>query len=749
MHDCLAFLKMISPYLRRYRGLCFLIFLALLLEMAFNAAIPMCFKYIVDNVLLGGQKQILTTLLLGLLVGAVITSAVGLDRDSRYAHLVASILGDIREAMFVHLQKLSQSFYSRAQAGDLLSRFSNDLNIVEIALSDAVSWALLPGLDVLASCSLLFFIDWRLAVISMLVWPVSLVGPKFFAPKVGAGSYELKQIEADTLGLIQENLSAQPVIKAFNLADSTVVRFRKKNDELNRVFARLGFFSSMVERSANIGIIFLQVLVVGIGAVMVSRQMLSIGSLAAFQTIFASLSFSLSYLTQYLPTMVEAAGGMRRVNELLYEVPQIDDDKPDQVLENFNQSLVFRDVSFGYDASQLNLRNLDLEIPRGRHAAFVGPSGSGKSTILNLAMRTYDPQTGSVLVDGKDLRQISLASLRAQTAVVFQESYLFNTSIRENIRIGRTDATQEEVEAAARAAEIHDAIMKLPLGYDTSVGERGKNLSGGQRQRVAIARAILRNPAILILDEATSALDPSTEESINQTLYRLSRNCTTLSVTHRLASVVNADIISYLEDGRIKESGSFDYLMRLNGDFRRLWEKQQGFSLSEDGCASVTADRIMAIPVFSVLDRAVVEACVKMFATENFPPDRIVTAEGDLGENLYVIVRGKVEVLKMGNDGQKTRLAVLTDGDYFGEIALLKAIPRTATVRTMTHCVFITMHRRHFLDLLKNSPELRQKVEQTVKARLNSVDAASFNLSGSNNAVHAVFQPDGTKEAGA
>lgn len=749
MHDCLAFVRMISPHLRRYRGLCFLIFLALLLEMAFNAAIPMCFKYIVDNVLLGGQKQILTTLLLGLLAGAVVTSAVGLVRDSRYAGLVASILGDIREAMFVHLQKLSQSFYSRAQPGDLLSRFSNDLNIVEIALSDAVSWALLPGLDVLASCCLLFFIDWRLAVISMLVWPVSLIGPKFFAPKVGAGSYELKQIEADTLGLIQENLSAQPVIKAFNLADSTVARFKKKNDELNRVFARLGFFSSMVERSANIGIIFLQVLVVGIGAVMVARQMLTIGSLAAFQTIFASLSFSLSYLTQYLPTMVEAAGGMRRVNELLYEEPQIDDDEPGQVLENFSQSLVFRDVSFGYDPDRLNLRNLDLEIPCGRHAAFVGPSGSGKSTILNLAMRSYDPQTGSVLVDGKDLRQISLASLRAQTAVVFQESYLFNTSIRENIRIGRTDATQEEVEAAARAAEIHDAIMKLPQGYDTSAGERGKNLSGGQRQRVAIARAILRNPAILVLDEATSALDPSTEESINQTLYRLSRNCTTLSVTHRLASVINADIINYLEDGRIKESGSFDDLMKLDGSFRRLWEKQQGFSLSEDGCASVTVDRIMAIPVFSVLDRVVVEACVKMFATENFPPDRIVTAEGDLGENLYVIVRGKVEVLKMSHDGQKTRLAVLTDGDYFGEIALLKAIPRTATVRTITHCVFITMHRRHFLDLLKNSPELRQKVEQTVKSRLNSVDAASFNLSGSNSAVHAIVQPEAAEETGA
>ncbi len=728
MQECLSFIRMLVPYLRRYRWLCVGIFLALLVEMAFNAAIPMCFKYIVDNVLIGGEKGVLGNLLTGLIIGALVVSLIGLARDRYYANLIARILSDIRQGMFVHLHKLSMNFYSRSQVGDLLSHFSNDLNVVEVAVADSVAWAILPGLDIIASSVLLFVIDWRLAVISMLVWPVSLIGPKFFAPKVADESYKLKQAEASALSMIQENLSAQPVIKAFNLSAPVVEKFRQQNTLLTGICSRLGFFSSLVERSANIGVLLLQVLVIGIGAVMVSRQMLTIGSLAAFQSIFTSLSASLASLSQYLPTIVEATGGMRRIDDLLREVPQIDDSGADKKAESLKQEILFKGVSFGYEPDRLNLQHVDLKIGRGQSVAFVGPSGSGKSTILNLAMRSYDPVSGSIMLDGTDLREISLDSFRSQMAVVFQESFLFNTSIRENIRIGRLEATDEEIEAAARAADIHATIMKQPGGYEFVVGERGKNLSGGQRQRISIARAILRNPSILVLDEATSALDPTTEESINQTLLRLSRSLTTLSVTHRLSSVVHADVINYLEDGKIKESGSFEQLMAVNGAFRSLWEKQQGFSLSADGIASVTADRICAIPIFSVLDRSIVDACVQMFATENAPPGRIITAEGDIGETLYVIVRGKVDVLKHSPDGDCISLAVLSDGDYFGEIALIRAVPRTATVKTLTHCVFMTMHRQHFLDLLKHNPELRKKVEDTVKQRLTKVDSLSFNL---------------------
>ncbi|HNX75555.1 MAG TPA: ABC transporter transmembrane domain-containing protein [Candidatus Rifleibacterium sp.] len=729
MQECLSFIRMILPFVKKYRWLCGFIFLALLVEMAFNAALPMCFKFIVDNILLGDQKGVFGSLLSGMMIGAVLVSLIGLARDRYYATLTARILSDIRQLMFSHLNALSMNFYSKAKIGDLISHFSNDLYVVEVAISDAVSWAILPGLDMLASVVLLFTIDWRLACISMLVWPVCLIGPKIFAPRVAGESYQLKQAEADTLSIIQESLSAQPVIKSYNLASPLIERFRGQNEVLTRICSRLAFFGSLVERSANVGVLILQVLVLGIGAVMVSRQMLTLGSLTAFQTIFANLSNSLSSLTQYLPEMVEATGGMRRIDELLRETPQVDESLPGRELDKINGEITFKAVSFGYSPERLNLKAVDLVIGQGRSVAFVGPSGSGKSTILNLAMRSYDPLAGSVQVDGIDLRDLSLASLRAHTAVVFQESFLFNASIRENIRIGRLDATDAEIESAARAAEIHDAIIKLPAGYNTLAGERGRNLSGGQRQRIAIARAILRDPGILILDEATSALDQLTEDSINKTLLHLCRNRTTLSVTHRLSSVKHVDQINYLEDGQIIESGSFAELMALNGAFHSLWEKQQGFSLAEDGTVSVTAERIRSIPIFSVLDPEIVNSLVKLFASENAQPERVVTAEGDIGEHLYLIVRGKVEVLKRLPDGSQAQLAVLSDGDFFGEIALLRAVPRTATVKTLTHCVFLTMHRRHFLNFIQHHPELKKKVEATVKERLSHVDALSFNIS--------------------
>ncbi|MDD3146035.1 MAG: ABC transporter transmembrane domain-containing protein, partial [Candidatus Riflebacteria bacterium] len=669
-------------------------------------------------VLLANNQEVLAYVIGGLLIGAVLVSAVGLVRDRYYAILIARILRDIRAKLFVHLHNLSMGFFSQAKSGDLLGHFSTDLTMVESAIAGGVTSLILPALDVFASCILLFFIDWRLAIVSMLVWPMALLGPRYFAPKVSMVSNQLQQTKAATLGIIQEDLSAQPVIKVFNLADDIIAKFKAQNEQQTDVLARVGFFSSMVERSANIGILFLQVVLVGIGALMVSKQLLTIGSLAAFQTLFASLSYSLSEVTRYLPRLVEANCGIQRIEKILSEVPALDERKDGKALDNVDGELTFRDVSFGYEKDRMNLSNIDLVIEPGKSVAFVGPSGSGKSTVLSLAMRSYDPVQGSVLMGGIDLRESSLASLRNQLAVVFQESFLFDLPVRDNIRIGKKDATQEEIEAAARAAGIHETIMKMPAGYDTMAGEKGKNFSGGQRQRLAIARAILRNPRILILDEATSALDPSTEASINETLLQLSKSRTTLSVTHRLSSVVNCDRIYYLEDGKILEHGSYQDLMAQNGRFRDLWEKQHGFSFSENGNASVSIERMLAIPIFSVLDRPVLEDCVQMFTTETAPPDRIVTAEGDIGSSMYIIVRGKVEVFKRNDAGKEIVLTTLSDGDYFGEISLLRSVPRTASVRTLAHCVFMTIQNQHFLELVKHSPELLKKLEETVESRL-------------------------------
>jgi len=338
----------------------------------------------------------------------------------------------------------------------------------------------------------------------------------------------------------------------------------------------------------------------------------------------------------------------------------------------------------------------------------VGSSGSGKSTALNLILRFYDPTSGVVSFDGTDARQAAIATLRKQIGVVFQENVLFNLSVRDNIRLGNPSATDAEVEAAVQAAEIHDFVSNLPAGYSTPAGERGGRFSGGQRQRLALARALVRNPTILLLDEATSALDPVTEEAINKTMLRVAKDRTVVSVTHRLSTITRADQIFVLDQGRICEQGRHDELLQENGVYAQLWRKQTGFALNETGDhAGVETERLKEIPLLSELQDSILSELAQQFVTERYPAGRRVIVQGDPGDKFYLIVRGKVDVITSHNDGEQ-RIAVLQDGDYFGEIALLQDVPRTATVRTQVPSIFLSLERAQFSTLLERVPNLRE-----------------------------------------
>jgi ATP-binding cassette subfamily B protein len=282
--------------------------------------------------------------------------------------------------------------------------------------------------------------------------------------------------------------------------------------------------------------------------------------------------------------------------------------------------------------------------------------------------------------------------------------------------MGRPEATDEEVYASAKAAEIHEAIEQLPEGYDTLAGELGARLSGGQRQRIAIARALLRNPEILVLDEATSALDPETEHAINQTLLRVGVGRTVVTVTHRLASARDSDRIFLLKNGKIAEEGRHDELLAKAGLYAMLWQKQSGFSFSEEG-AQVEPSRLKRYPIFENLEPQLLEKISGMFVTESYPAKRVVIREGTRGNRFYLIARGQVSVHKSAPDGTEVKVATLEDGDYFGEIALVRNVPRVATVRTITPCVMLTLHRDIFQSLLDRSPEIREKIERTIISR--------------------------------
>jgi ATP-binding cassette subfamily B protein len=728
--------RLVGAALRQRWGVGLLIFCGLLMEMAFSAAVPMSFKYLVDYAIVPHNGRILFIILAVLAVSLIAASTAGLGLDYLHARFSTDLLNDLRLRMFTHLQRLSMNFFARSQAADIIARFSNDLTSLDQALRAALDGCVLPALNLGLSAVLLFMLDWRLGLIAMLAIPACYTGPRVITPRATDAGYRNRNFESQTATTLQENISGQSVIKAFSLEKTMLAGFVERIARQSAACLRVGFLSSLIERTAYIGTLVVQVLVLGVGGYLAFSGRLSIGSLAAFQALFVNFIESLGNFTQYYPSLVQAGAGMRRIQDLLDEKPGIVDPPNTPELPRLSREIRFEGVTFGYTPDQLNLDGVSFAIRAGESVAFVGPSGSGKSTVLTVLTRFYDPAGGAVSFDGHDVRAASQDSLRLQLGIVFQESVLFNTTIRENIRIGKHAATDAEIEAAARAAEMHDLIMAMPDGYDTPVGERGGRLSGGQRQRVAIARALLRDPRVLVLDEATSALDPATEASINRTLERAAKGRTVVSVTHRLAAIVNADRIFVMDRGHLVEQGRHEELLALGGIYSNLWEKQQGFVISDGGGARVEASRLQSIPMLQSLDEEVLKALADMFATERCPADREVFREGDPGDKFYIIARGRVTVSVNTPGGGRKQIRTMDDGDCFGEIALMEDTPRTATVRSANDCIFLTLARDPFLRLLEREPKLREAFRQVVAERLKtSVNAIA--AAGSVTAISA------------
>jgi ATP-binding cassette subfamily B protein len=335
------------------------------------------------------------------------------------------------------------------------------------------------------------------------------------------------------------------------------------------------FLSTMVERTVTISVLLLHLVVLAIGAYLATKGQITIGTFVTFESAFWEVSYNIAHLMHFIPVSIQSAAAVRHIQELLDE-PTRGADRPGAPdLPRITNDITFDRVTFAYEGSETPvLDNFSLKLGVGKRIAIVGPSGSGKSTLLNLILRLYTPDEGRVAIDGVDIRRVTRESLRGGMAIVFQENMLFNMSIRENIRLGKEGASDEEVEEAARKAEIHGYIMSLPQKYDTPVGERGDTLSGGQRQRIAIARAIIRNPSLLLLDEATSALDQTTEAAINRTLLNVAEGRTMIWSTHRLTSVVEMDEIIVISGGKAIERGSHAQLLAANGVYRKLWDDQ-------------------------------------------------------------------------------------------------------------------------------------------------------------------------------
>ncbi|HKG14073.1 MAG TPA: ABC transporter transmembrane domain-containing protein [Pyrinomonadaceae bacterium] len=720
-------LKILLSRVRAYSARAGLLVLTLLVEGVFNVLLALSLKLIIDYAVAPRRAAVLAGILAALGLGFLLTAASQVLRDYLYAWLGSHIIADMRAEMFRHLQRLSPAFYARARAGDLSARFSSDLAAVENAVVLGIPGALLCVINILFSACVLFVLDWRLALCAAAGLPLCVIGPKLLAPRALREGDRLRDEQAALTNVIHENLGAQSVVRAFGLGRSVLSGFEAQGSKVTGLATRFNFLSYVSERSPNIGMLLFNVLLIGIGSYLAYSGSLSVGSLVSFNALFITVSTAVMGLTAVTPTLLQATGGMRRVREILDERPTVAE-KPDApALKSLRSSIRFERVTFGYTPERSNLSGVTLEVPAGTRVAFVGHSGSGKSTALSLVMRFYDPVEGAVLFDGVDLREARPDSLYEQLGVVFQESFLFNTSVRENIRMGRTAATDAEVEEAARAAEIHDIITRMHDGYDTGVGERGGLLSGGQRQRVAIARALVRNPSVIILDEATSALDPGSEAAINETVERVSAGRTVISVTHRLTSVVGYDHIFVFHEGRLIEQGTHGELLRRGGTYAGMWRRQTGTTVAPNGDLFVTDVEILRdVPLFKDLDRSYLQEISDMLIAERVPKGRTIIKEGEEGRRFYIVARGKVAVSAADDEGRARRLAILEDGDFFGEIALLTDSPTTATVETLTQSTFLVLQREQLQNLMRRHEALGAQVRHALERRAAETCAADL-----------------------
>lgn len=710
-------------YLRPYWGLYALIVVCLFCALAFDIVFPLGITFLIDMAIMPQDGQMLALILGGLIGLFVVASLSDISYDFILARIGARLLASLRLKLFTHLQNLPAGYYMRAQSGDVIARFTNDLAAIETALTDSLPIGVYSVLRLVASVAVLYALDWRLSLIMSVLLPLTALAPSWFTRRGTQSAYRRKQDEAAIADMVQEYYGAQAVTRAFGLRDAAIARFARRMAAVTPHILTATLEKRMVVRSSSVGQFFVQVAILCIGAYQVFTGSLTVGELVGYVSLLPNVGSAASALASFFAEMIPGAAGLQRVEELLNEPPKVVEAPQPVELPRLSREVTFEGVDFSYTGERPNLVGVNLHLRAGQSVAFVGRSGSGKSTVLNLVMRFYDPDCGRVLLDGQDLRLASLNSLRAQMAVVFQDTFLFNTSVRENMRLVKADATDAEIEAAARAAEIHDLILALPQGYDTPVGERGGRLSGGQRQRLALARAILRDPAILLLDEATSALDPETEAAINGTLRRLARDRTILSVTHRLAPVADMDHIVVMERGQVAEQGTHTELLAQQGIYSQLWQQQSGFALSADGERyEVTPDRLRAIPLFASLAEPALADLAAHFVTEHFDAGRAVFAQGDAGDKFYIIVRGKLRITQAGHQGQEVELRVLQDGEYFGEIALLENAPRTATVTPLQPSVLLALPRGQFLKMLDDWPGLRAAVEgQALERSLRSI----------------------------